>query len=487
MKAINKIMFLLIAAFVFAACNDDDSSTPVITGVTTTTPGADYFTEADRSTMIVIEGEHLGGARQVLINDQEVYLNPCYNTSPHIIVTIPSELTLTAENPELRGEIRVVTDHGEGAYAFHIKAPQQWITEVQVERVKQADGSYLAMPGGSVTILGKNFYDLQRVYLTANVDGSGQTYELTNTSVNKDFDEITATLPTTLPDEGLLIVQCQTNSDSIAWVRSAFAEPTISSISDDMPVTGSTVTITGENFFKVSGLDICGQYMISANELQVSDDGTTITFTMKDAPTSGDSLSVITASGKASVAFYTNVIGDGGDSAPLTFDWGADPYDNGGTATGAPTTKSGKCWGINSEVKSDANIWWWGKMYMGNLTWPTTISDNTPLDNVYMRIECWVDHDPVRFTFRCYDNDSYTASTQNIVSYLTGETPLRQWFTLEVPLTTFNAKTSTYGDWRKAQEGMGDNSGRLVIAADDIAVGKYICTYFDNIRLVVKP
>lgn len=104
-----------------------------------------------------------------------------------------------------------------------------------------------------------------------------------------------------------------------------------------------------------------------------------------------------------------------------------------------------------------------------------------------MRIECWVDHDPVRFTFRCYDNDSYTASTQNIVSYLTGETPLRQWFTLEIPLTTFNAKTATYGDWRKVQEGMGDNSGRLVIAADDIAIGKYICTYFDNIRLVVKP
>lgn len=297
-------MFLLIAVFVFAACSDDDNSgTPVITGVTTTTPGADYFTETDRGTMIVIEGEHLGGARQVLINDQEVYLNPCYNTSTHIIVTIPAELTLTAENPELRGEIRVVTDHGEGAYAFHIKAPQQWITEVQVERVKQSDGSYLAMPGGSVTILGKNFYDLQRVYLTANADGSGQTYDLTGASVNKDFDEISATLPTTLPDEGLLIVECQTNSDSIAWVRSAFAEPTITTISDDMPVTGTTVTITGENFFKVSGLDICGEYMISANELQVSDDGTTITFTMKDSPTSGDSLSVVTASGKASVPF----------------------------------------------------------------------------------------------------------------------------------------------------------------------------------------
>lgn len=479
-------MFLLLAILSFSACSDDSDGggQPVITGVTTTADSV-YFTEADRGTMIVIEGQHLGGARQVLINDQEVYLNPTYNTSTHIIVTIPSDLKLTAEDPELRGEIRVVTDHGEASYAFHIKAPQQWITEVQVERVKQADGSYLAMPGGNVTILGKNFYDLQRVYLTENADGTGQTYDLTNTSVNNSFDEITATLPATLPDEGLLIVQCQTNNDSIAWVRSAFAEPVISSISDDMPVTGTTVTITGQNFFKVSGLDISGQYMIPASQLEVSADGTTITFTMQEAPAEGDSLSVVTASGKASIAFYANVIGDG-DYAPLNFEWGAEPYDNGGLLSGAPTTKSGNCWGINSEVKSDANIWWWGKMYFGNLTWPTTISDETPLSNIYMRIECWVDHDATRFSFRCYDNDGYSASTQETKDYLTGETPLRQWFTMEIPLTSFSSTTTNYGEWRSAQETMGDNYGRFIISTDDVAVGKYICTYFDNIRLVVK-
>lgn len=487
MRHIKHILYMLLAALTLTACsNNDDDGQPVITGVTTTAC-TDYFTEAERGIMIVIEGENLGGARQVLINDQEVYLNPTYNTSRHIIVTIPSDLTLTAENPELRGEIRVVTNHGEGSYAFHIKAPEQWMTEVQVERVKQADGSLLAMAGGTVTIIGKNFYDVERVFLSDNEEGTGTAVELSNVEVNKSFDEITATLPATLPEEGWLIVECRTNSSSMEWVRSAFAAPTISSLSNDMPIIGSTVTVEGENFFKVTGLDVCGEYMIPAADLQVASDGTSIRFSLPTAPTTGGELSVVTASGKASVAFYGNVIGDGDDSAPLVFDWGADPYDNGGLLDGAPTTKSGKCWGINSEVKQDANIWWWGKMYMGGLTWPTGIDDTTPLGRVYMRIECWVDHDATRFSFRCYDSDTYAANTQETVDRITGECPLRQWFTMEIPLTTFNANTATYGDWRKAQEGMSaDNQGRLVISTDDVAVGKYICTYFDNIRLVVK-
>lgn len=482
----NKFKFflcILMAALSLVAC-DDDEGMPVITGVTTT-KGEEYFTEADRGVMIVIEGENLGGATAVLINDQEVYLNPTYNTSTHIIVSIPSDLTLTAEDSELRGEIRVVTNHGEGSYAFHIKAPEQWMTEVQVEREKQADGSLLAKAGGTVTITGKNFYDVERVVITDGI--SGAEYELTGVAVNKAFDQITATLPATLPDDGWIVLECRTNSSKMEWVRSAFAAPTITSISNDMPIAGCPVVITGESFFKVTGVDVCGEYMIAASDLQVADDGTSITFSLTSAPTSGGELSVVTASGKASVEFYANAIGDGGDSAPLSFDWGAEPYDNGGLMDGAPDVKSGKCWGINSEVKSDANIWWWGKMYMTNLTWPTGIDDSTPLAQVSMRMECWVDHDATRFSFRCYDSDSYAANTQNTVDYLTGECPLRQWFTMEIPLTTFNAVTATYGDWRAAQDGIAaDNQGRLVISTDDVAVGKYICTYFDNIRLVVK-
>lgn len=479
---------MLLGFIYLSACNDDNenSGTPVITGVTTTTPGDDYFTEANRGQMIVIEGENLGGCKEVYINDQSVYLNPTLATSTHIIITIPTDLKLCAEDQSLRGEIRVVTTHGEATYNFHIIAPEQWMTEYIVDREMDADGSMVAVPCGKITIKGKNFYDLLRVFLTTDTATNANAMEIANVNINSTFDEITGTLPSQLLEDGFLVVECQTNSSSMDWSRKAYALPEIVSISSDMPIPGAPVVIKGENFVKVVGIDICGDYLIPASDLTVNAEGTEILFSLPKQPASGltPEIGVVTASGKATTLFYdySSLVADGGDLTTMSFSWGADPVDNGGILDGHPSPMSGRCWGINGPVKEDANIWWWGVMVFDNTTWPTTIPDNTPLENLELRIETYVGGDVVPFSFRCFDSDSYFAQGQATVDFLTGETPSQQWFTMAVPFTAFTKDVKTYKDWRDLQEA----SRQMGIYTNGVEIGKYICTYFDNFRVVIK-
>lgn len=481
------MLAVLLLAFIQTACKDDDDQQPVILSVTTTEPDSESFTDAERGQMIVIVGEHLNGAGAVYINDQEVYLNPVYNTASHIIVTIPSDLVLCAEDSSLRGEIRVVTDHGEAAYAFHILAPECWMTEYEVERTEQPDGTFLAQPGTPITIYGKNFYDITHVWLSETESvTSGEKYEMTDISVNKTFDELSAILPSTLPEEGYIIIECRTNTASLVWARSAYSAPVITSISSDMPIPGSEVTITGSNFTKLSGLDICGDYMISISDLVVSNNEDKITFVLPRVPaaTGNGKLNVITAGGKAECDFYnyTCTFGDG-EHTSMNFSWGASPYDVDGVVDGHPTVFNGKYWGINSKVNEGDNIYWWGVMIFDGISWALKIPDSTPIGNIEMRMECYVGGDVTPFGFRFFDSDSYYCQGKTLTDYLTGETPKGRWFTCAIPLTEFNKDIRTYKEWRE----LGDSNHQMGIYAQGLETGKYVCTYFDNFRLVVKP
>lgn len=483
------ILALWLLAFVQTACTDDEGGQPVILSVTTTDPASEAFTEAERGQMIVIVGEHLDGAKAVYINDQEVYLNPVYNTASHIIVTIPADLVLCAEDASLRGEIRVQTGHGEATYTFHILAPECWITEYRVERTEQADGTLAAQPGTPITIYGKNFYDITRLWLSENESGTGgETYEMTGISVNKTFDEISATLPSSLPEEGYIFVECRSNTTSSTWARSAYSAPLIASISSDMPIPGTEVTITGSNFAKLTGVDICGDYMISAADLTVENGSTEdrITFVLPKLPATigNGKLSVVTAGGKAECDFYNyaRAFGDG-ESTSMYFSWGASPYDVDGTVDGHPTLSCGKYWGINSRVNEGDNIWWWGVLIFDGIDWALDIPDSTPLEQIEMRMECYVAGDATPFGFRLFDSDSYYCQGKLLTDYLTGETPKGRWFTCSIPLTEFNKSIKTYKEWRE----LGETNHQMGVYAQGLETGKYVCTYFDNFRLVVNP
>ena len=79
-------------AVTLIACSDNEAQ-PVITSVRATTSN-DTFTDANPGQMIVIQGENLDGATAIYINNQSVSFLPTFNTSTHIIVTIPENLPL---------------------------------------------------------------------------------------------------------------------------------------------------------------------------------------------------------------------------------------------------------------------------------------------------------------------------------------------------------------------------------------------------------
>lgn len=120
------VLFANIALLSLVSCSDDDNGggQPVIERVRTTDPAlADStFTDAMAGQLILIEGSNLHNAVHVYINDQDVYFNSNYNTSTHLIVTIPQDLVVRGVDESLPLEIRVETTHGTATYAFHVIA-----------------------------------------------------------------------------------------------------------------------------------------------------------------------------------------------------------------------------------------------------------------------------------------------------------------------------------------------------------------------------
>ena len=102
------LFWLFLPLLALISCQNDDDSIPVIHYIRVTDPtrADSTFTDVSPGTMIVVVGEHLGGTQKIFINDQEVSFNRNYVTSTNIILTVPNELELTGQNPELKGEIR---------------------------------------------------------------------------------------------------------------------------------------------------------------------------------------------------------------------------------------------------------------------------------------------------------------------------------------------------------------------------------------------
>ena len=202
------LLTILLACNLFTACNDDEGGgVPVIHHIRLVDPekADSTFTDVNPGTMIVVIGENLNDVRKVFINEQEVSFNSNYGTSTSLILTIPGELQLTGANPELKGELRIETSHGIATYSMHVLSPAPYITRVAT--------TFPVETGTPLRIVGGNFYEIQRVYFTTAVDditNAPVSVEVTDYTVNKNFDEISFNAPAGLIDEGSLVVECYT-------------------------------------------------------------------------------------------------------------------------------------------------------------------------------------------------------------------------------------------------------------------------------------
>ena len=245
------LLTIMLACNLFTACNDDEGGgIPVIHHIRLTDPekADSTFTDVNPGTMIVAIGENLNGVKKVFINQQEVSFNSNYSTSTNLILTIPADLPLVGANPDLKDELRIETTHGTAIYSMHVLSPAPYITRIAT--------TFPVEVGTPLRVIGGNFYEIQRIYFTTaegDITDAPVSTEITEFTVNKDFSEISFKAPAGLIDEGSLVVECYTAAAFTPFRRTALP-PSINKVSSMMPITGTTVTVLGQNFMDIASL-----------------------------------------------------------------------------------------------------------------------------------------------------------------------------------------------------------------------------------------
>ena len=487
----------LMQVLFFASCSSDGDKygQPVITGIRSIENPDSLFTDGERWQLIVIMGHHLDGAKEIYINDQKISFNPTYVTSTNIILSIPEKLKLVGEDPSLRPEIRLVTDHGTATYAFHVNSPAPNLISYTADWV----GEEPLVPGQEFRIKGENFYEVQSLYISEinpyEVDEEGNLvepeepvtkYEITEFTVNATFDEITALMPASFPDEGYIVLECYSGPSVIGFRSVKPAPPVIEDISSDMPVWGEPCTIYGKDFDDIVAIVIGkNEITIPAKDISANEDNTQLTFSLPTLPEKGGRLILITEQGRDTVPFYQK------SRVLVDFDnygrywWGgtdsSKPVDE-TTANNKPANTSGKFQGI--EGTTQINGKWWGPLYLGDAQ-ITDIPDDTPIEKVEFRYECYM-HYPYVEGMECwfilFDATEIPQGQYIFDVYkdrITGQCEQGRWMCCSIPMEKFTS-VATFGEIKQYLTSVYLHVSNP-INVQDIAV------YFDNFRMYVKP
>ena len=274
--------FILITGLVIGSCKKNDSGTsgtPVITQVRAvdTTKRDSTFKQAIPGTLIVIEGTNLGGLQKVFFNDTSAFFNPVYATGTNIIVTIPATAQTAATDPNVPSIIKVVTNHGTASFSFQLYLPPPSISSISFDN-----------SGTLVYINGNNFQGVKKV--TFPITGAPDT--ALSYTVNKTGTLVTAVIPpgTSLKDS--LRVYCTFGSAAYSYPPPM----TITSVSNENGISGTTITLTGTNFVGITQVIFPGNKQ-GTNLMSIS--ATQLSVMVPSGITTTDSLRLIGSLGTA--------------------------------------------------------------------------------------------------------------------------------------------------------------------------------------------
>jgi len=531
---LNIALLLLIAGtMTFVSCGGDVTGPPEITGVRVTNPNqADStFVKAPAGRMIVIVGKNLQNAKKIFINEQEVFFNANYNTSTHIILSIPSEedgFVLIYSDPELKSEIRVETDHGTATYNFFVTYPFPEITMIEAEE-------YPTPTGDKIKVTGYNFLDIKKVYFT-NVNTTKPTegeerIEINESDytvvINRYLDKKSnryineSVMEFLLPELprgaegnyfGYLAIECA--ASTVFRKFSTLPDPLITMLSSDMPIPGQKLIVEGLYFVDVKYVDINdGEIVIPVEDmLEVS--RTKLSFIMPAKPSKRCDLKVVAPHGEGvrkNFYPYECLLTDFDEIGHYEA-WN-DPADGisgfrEATPAEAPFFSDGQFAWMKQTVR-DEN--WWGAALAMTKTWiddvkvsvfPSFdyIQANTPSSEVYLAYECY-NKEPFKpkafvryefldmniqgaFNYFLYDWGTKAFKDVAHPGY-DGEAKLNEWYTVYVPLSKFEGfEAASYADI--VEQGL-PMFHFVVINPDGGGIRCNIDIMYDNVRFVTIP
>ncbi len=298
-----------IALISLASCSDDENSggQPVIECVRLTDPekADSTFTDATVGQMILIQGQNLNNALNVYINNQDCYFNSNYNTSTHLIVTIPADLIVRGMDENVPLEIRIETTHGTACYPFHVIAGYPSLELYKADLELNADGIPEMRPGQEVTLVGKLLHEIEHIYV-ADLD-TVPLAEVTEWSLNDDCTTLTIKMPQSeIPAYGVYVLECYAGNAYCGFSKSPM-EPEVYDVSTDMPIPGQKVVIYGKYLTNLTAVNLCGEIDIDINTVETTEAMDKLTFTMPEQLPTAESngiLTVTTLGGRATLPFY---------------------------------------------------------------------------------------------------------------------------------------------------------------------------------------
>jgi hypothetical protein len=253
-----RIAFFIIITAVIFSCKKNDSGTPVISQVRTVDPATkdSLFTRAIPGTLIVIQGNNLGGLQAVFFNDTSAYFNPAYATNTNIIIRIPAGAQTAAANSNVPNTIKVVTNHGTATYTFTLYLPPPVITSLSFDN-----------SGTVVFINGANFQGIKKITFPVAGNDTALSY-----TVNKTFTQIIAEIPLGSPFKDSLRVFATFGTGAYSYPPPM----SITSVSNENGAAGTTITVNGTNFVGISQVIFPGNLqgtniqVVSVNQLKVT-------------------------------------------------------------------------------------------------------------------------------------------------------------------------------------------------------------------------
>lgn len=524
----------LLTAFtcVLSSCSDDDSGNgqPVITGVRVCDPAyADsLFTKSAQGQVVAIIGQNLSGIQTITINGQKVSFSPTMNTDHSVIVTIPSEskgFVLTAFDSTLKDEIVIVTNHGTATYEFKVLAPGP-----QMQRI---EGDYPRTAGDKLIVYGLNLVDIEKVYFTditaealdtltwTEVPGNHVEAEyrdiLQNHALNSSTgayqttSKVEVTVPEGAPETGALVLECAAGTVYLSYYRVP-GLPVILSVSNDMPMVGETLVITGREFVQVESVSY-GDVTLTADEFTVSQSQDSIYVKFPQKPSNGSSmtLSVTTPGGTAIVdRFY--------DYGTLLTTFDNDDATDNGWGPNASYIDGGTADGKYAEIKLDnQGQSWWGTMVFFRKDWSGnvfTFSDNIPdeatTDELYFAFDVYDENSSfnngsywgyLRFelfdlntsTLDQYDNfawEDYDAGVGSfpdgpVLQDIDGKAHQNKWYRTVVPMSKFS-NTYPSGTTLGSVRANGLAQWRIMFINQSTTIGD-VNIKLDNVRIIYIP
>lgn len=486
---ITLVMIAMTGMVSLQSCSDEDSKggQPVIKGVRITDPeyADSLFTDGKLGQMIVVVGENLSDVRNVYINDQEVSFNCNYNTSTHLILTIPSDLIVYGQDNSLPMEIRIVTSHGTATYGFHVIAGSPVIDFYNAVLVQQPDGTLSMVPGMDVEIHGSLFHEIEEIYM-ADTD-TVKIATVDSWTLNDSCTIVNLKMPANIPDYGIFVMKCYAGTAYCGFSKSP-AEPVIYNVIPDMPIPGQQVCVYGRYLKDLTELSLCGEIDINVDEVTAFDSMDRLVFTMPDrlpSASSNGTLVVKTFGGRAEVPFYR-------------YDWIYEDFDGHG-----PATDWG--WGTNFWLANDytdsnpivqrsgnyalmvGTTCYWDHNYQWNSKGIVNdIPADTRADCIEIRYEAYIHEDVpeehnVTGKMTIYHVEKAGIPFKDAV---TGTFNPGKWMTISVPLTEWCPDAATYGDFC-AHNQNGDYDFKMYIEYSE--VGDFITLAYDNFRFYIKP